>query len=260
MAYDELGLYWLDGDGSEVDIFDADFDIDEGEDLEDIFGDIVKGVGKIVTAPVDLVAKALPKPLRKPFEAVHQIASPTHMLGLAAQGRGPLKGTVGVSASGTVGGRARATTRRPIISRKPSVSMSRVMSAGAGDRDDLLKTMVKVLGAKDIIKTAAATKPRLAAKSTGKDSAGADAGRQALIEMVANAVGKKLGPDLSAINKRLRLAENQRMATSEHLAINNTAAFRRKVLQDLMRMSMCLPSNNPTRQKIRRIGLMSGLV
>ena len=258
---DELGLWWLDGDGTEEDLFAPEWDDDE--ELGNIFGDIVKGVSKVVTAPVDIVASVLPKPLKKPFQAISSIAGPTHMAARAVQGKGPL----GMKLGGSVGGRVRTRTRRRPTTRKPTyrrtsrpkLSLSKVASAGVGSgRDDLLKAMIGVLGAKDMVKVAAnARGPRLAAKSTGKDKG---AGAQQLADMYARAVAKKLGPDLSAINKKLQLAENQRLATSEHLNINNTAAFRRKVLQDLMRMSTCLPSNHPTRAKIRRIGLMSGLL
>jgi len=233
------------------------------ESLDGIFDDIVGGVAKVVTAPVDLVAKALPKPIRKPFKAVSTLASPTQMVARAAAGgrkRRRRKPT-----------RRRTTRRRtrPKLStrgmfqrtsraRKVSPAKLRAKYAASSGREDLLKTMVKVLGAKDIAKVAASARPRLAARSSGSGSKAA--GDKVLIQLMANAVSKKLAPDLRTINKRLKLAENQRLATSEHLALNSTSAFRKKVLQDLLRMSTCLPANHPTRQRIRRIGLMSGLL
>lgn len=256
-------LWWLEGDGSDEDVlFGGGWEPPDelsDDELGNIFGDIVKGVGKVITAPVDLVASVLPKPLKKPFQAVSQFASPTHMLGQAMQGKGPITGQLVGSAAGRVStrGRSRSPIRRATTG--TSAAFRKLASGGmAGGDTKLMETMVKMLGAKDLMKISAATRPKLAAKSTSPTDK--LSGQELLVQMVASAVAKKMAPDLNSINAKLRLAEDQRTATSEHLNINNTAAFRRKVLQDLMRISTCLPANNPTRARIRKIGLMSGLL
>lgn len=260
------GLWWLDGDGSEVDLFEAGWDTDE-DGLEDIFGDIVGAVGKVVSAPVDIVASVLPKPLKKPFKAVSTFASPTSMVLSAASGatrrrkpkrRKPKRRARPKTTSW--GGIGRAAKAASSARSRAAKAIAARAGGGGSDQTKLMQTMVQMLGAKDLAKIAAASKPRLAARSSGSTAAGAQQGNELLVRMVAEAVNKKLGPDLSTINKRLKLAQNQRTATSEHININNKLAFRRKVLADLMRLSTCLPASHPTRQRIRKVGLMSGLL
>ena len=269
MHLDDLedGLWWLDGDGSEDDLFDSSWTDEDDEGLEGIFGDIVGAVGKVVSAPVDIVASVLPKPLKKPFKAVSQFASPTSMVLSAASGgrkkkkkrKAPKrKRTTSRSPWGGLSRISKATSSAR--SRAAKAIASRASAGGSRDQTKLMQTMVQMLGAKDLAKIAAASKPRLAARSSGSTAAGAQKGNELLVRMVAEAVNKKLGPDLSTINKRLKLAQNQRTATSEHININNKLAFRRKVLADLMRLSTCLPASHPTRQRIRKVGLMSGLL
>lgn len=252
-------LWWLDGD----DPMDAEMDLDLDDELGNIFGDIVGAVGKIAAAPVNLVASVLPKPVRKPFKAVSAFASPTALLDPATRRTatgaisGGLRGSASTKGRVSVGdilrGKVSAQGQRTVFA-KPKASFSGMAQAGASDA--LLKRMVEILGAKDIAKIAAGSKPRLHARSTGTKGA-AD---KALATAVASAVIKQMNPTLKTINKKLSLAENQRLATSEHNALNNVTAFRRKVLQDLMRISACLPESHPTRQRIRRVGIMSGLL
>lgn len=253
-------LWWLEGD----DPLDPDMDLDLDDELGNIFGDIVGAVGKIAAAPVNLVASALPKPIREPFKAVHAFASPTAMLDPATRKRaaGVISGGLRGGAKASASTSARRRSIRAILNAKAkgktskpkTVSLSSLGKAGASD--DLMKRMVEILGAKDIAKIAAGAKPRLQARSTGTPGA-AD---KAMAAAVASAVIKQMSPTLKTINAKLSLAENQRLATSEHNAINNVTAFRRKVLQDLMRISSCLPESHPTRQRIRRVGIMSGLL
>jgi len=253
-------LWWLDGD----DPLDPDMDLDLDDELGNIFGDIVGAVGKIAAAPVNLVASALPKPIRKPFQAISAFASPTALLdkGTRRTATGVLGGALGgrASAGGRVSAgdilRGKVSARGRAAFAKPKVSLSGMAQSGANDA--LLKRMVEILGAKDIAKIAAGAKPRLSARSTGSGTKGS--ADKALATAVASAVIRQMNPTLKTINSKLSLAENQRLATSEHNALNNVTAFRRKVLQDLMRISSCLPESHPTRQRIRRVGLMSGLL
>ena len=142
------------------------------------------------------------------------------------------------------------------ITKRPGPRIS-----GAGtpmqQRDDISMVLARALASRDAIGSISA-RPKLAAKKVTSGYAG---GKGSLLaNVVANAVAKKLGPDLAMVNKRLRLAANQRTATSEHLNINNKTAFRRKVLQDLLRISATLPASHPIRQRIRKVGLFSGLL
>ena len=82
----------------------------------------------------------------------------------------------------------------------------------------------------------------------------------ALVNAVAAAVMGKLDPRLNAINKALGLAENQRIATSEHKFLTDDAAYRKKVLADLMAIAQRLPADHPTRKRTMRVGFMSGLM
>lgn len=119
----------------------------------------------------------------------------------------------------------------------------------------MASNMMKLNAAKDI--TAMATKtPKITARSTGKGANGAD---NVLVGQVARAVNQKLAPELNQINSRLRLAANQRDATSEHLNINNEKSFRKKVLKDLLGISSSMPAGQ-RRANVRRIGIMSGLL
>lgn len=206
----------------------------DGDGLEDIFGDIVGAVGKIATAPVNAIASVLPKPAQKAFKSVSAFASPTAMLldpETRATALSTLKG--GVRGGGTVFAKPGSTASSDVVG------------------------IARAQAARDIAQIAASNRPKIRAKSTTKTQ---PAGNELLAKMVADAVAKQVDPRLKAISAKLALAENQRLATSEHNAINNVTAFRRKVLADLMRISSCLPESHPTRQKIRRVGLMSGLL
>lgn len=198
----------------------------DDDGLEDIFGDIIGTVGKIAAAPVNAIASVLPKP------SVKSNTSDPAQLALQAAARGML---------GKFTGRTQAKRSQPVKSPPPAVGIARANAA------------------RDIAKIAACNRPRIRAKSTGKTPPPL-ANKALMAKLVADAVAKRVDPRLKAINAKLALAENQRLATSEHNAINNVTAFRRKVLADLMRISACLPESHPTRQKIRRVGLMSGLL
>jgi hypothetical protein len=205
--------------------------LDGDDELGNIFGDIVNTVGKIAAAPVNMVASVLPKPAAKALKTAHALSDPAQLALRAAAG-----GKLGIG-----GKRAQGT-----VFAKPAPQSAQA-------------AQVKANAARDIARIAACNRPRLRAKSSGKP--GAPVMQQALMaKLVADAVAKRVDPRLRAINAKLSLAENQRLATSEHNAINNKTAFRRKVLADLMRIASCLPESHPTRQKIRRVGLMSGLL
>lgn len=209
--------------------------------LEDIFGDIIGTVGKIAAAPLNAVASMLPKPARKPVKAAAAAAMPH--LAMDPSVRGSLMAQLtGGKVHGNIGGGGTVWAKpgQPGGGPSPAVGIARANAA------------------RDIAKIAACNRPRLRAKSTGKTQPLAN--KELMAKLVADAVAKRVDPRLKAINAKLALAENQRLATSEHNAINNVTAFRRKVLADLMRISSCLPESHPTRQKIRRVGLMSGLL
>lgn len=208
-------------------VFDKGWEQDD-ESLEDIFGDIIGGVAKLATAPIDLVAKTLPKPMKKAAENV-------------MQGKSPFASAPSKAA------------KKVALQRKKKKTSS---TAGPVTDQRLMETMVKMLGAQNIAKIAGKT-PKVRMKSTSKKTPHVD---QAMVSAVKKAVVGSLGPNLSSINKKLKLAELQRIATSEHNAINNTAAFRRKVLKDLVNLSTTLPANDPTRERIRRFGIMSGIL
>lgn len=205
-------------------------DLLDDEELGNIFGDIVGAVGKIATAPIDMVAKALPKPVKRAM------------------------GKVTGSVFGTGGGTA---------PRKPAPTVKRSLTSGTGSASQigLMREMVKMLGAKDVTAMLAGQKPRVAFSSSGSASASADTkGQKQLVDLVTKAVNAKLTPKLTSINNKLGYAATQRAATFEHDTINNQTAFRKKVLGDLMRLSMALPEQHPTRVKIRKVGIMSGLL
>lgn len=259
------------------------------------FGDVVGAIGKVAAAPVNAVASVLPKPIQgvakvalNPVGAVAQLAT-----GAVA---GQADKALGLKASGSVGGTARALPAGPVNTQAAANlrALAAAKPAGMSQADYIAalrasKTGVQrgavsqgaIAAEKAVgLRALAAGKPagmsqadyiamlkeakakgktgpsRLVARSTGNTADG----QAALIAMVADAVNKKLAPELSTMNHELTLAKNQRLATSEHNAINARAAFRRKVLSDLMRMSSCLPSNHPARRKIRKFGIMSGLV
>lgn len=211
----------------------CDIDCMDDEGLEDIFGDIVGAVGKIASAPLNAVASILPKPARKPIKAAAVAAMPH--LAMDPSMRASFTSQLTGKAAQKAASRVRGVPAEPA-----SVGIARANAA------------------RDIAKIAACNRPRIRAKSTTKPAPVATKALTA--KLVADAVAKKVDPRLREINKKLALAENQRLATSEHNAINNVKAFRRKVLADLMRISSCLPESHPTRQKIRRVGLMSGLL
>ncbi len=60
--------------------------------------------------------------------------------------------------------------------------------------------------------------------------------REPHLDRIAMDVEKKLAPGIGKITKQLRLAGTQRTATSEHNAISNRAAYRRRVLKMLARI------------------------
>jgi hypothetical protein len=103
------------------------------------------------------------------------------------------------------------------------------------------------------LQMAAALKPRIQARSTtdGNGDTGAAA--------VAAQVDKQLAPVLAKIAGLLQHAANQREATFEHNVIQNTAAYRKKVLDDLMRIAALLPAEH-SQYIARRVGLLSGFM
>lgn len=254
-------LWWLDGG---IDPLGDDptetWDDNTVLDFEDIFSDVIGTVGKIATAPIDLVASVLPKPIRKPIKAATALASPTAALGMA--GQAIAGGSTPRRAPGPVAPR-RTKPYRPRSSapiRNLPTGRSSMSGTVRGASDHLMSTLVKALTAKQIVDTGAAARPRLAAKSS-KDKSGTAVPGSAMLQVIGDAVEQKLGPQLSRISGALGLAENQRLATSEHLSLKNRDAYRRKVLKDLDRIASArLPLSSPTRQRIRRVGIMSGLL
>lgn len=263
-------LFMLDGDGRDSDLFaDQDWG-DDALELENIFSDVIGTIGKIAAAPVNLVAKVLPKPIREPFKA---ISDPFGTAMKFAKGKSPAR-LATAALTGGMSEAARAATGKGGLfgTKSPFSSINKALggvreavsdaktraaitgAASSGNKDELLAMMDKLI-----------QRPRLAAKTTtpkiqARGDSGTTKGQDQLVQMVADAVSKKLGPGLTDINAKLRLAENQRTATSEHNAINNETAFRRKVLSDLVRISATLPAGHPTQVRIRKIGLMSGLI
>lgn len=69
-----------------------------------------------------------------------------------------------------------------------------------------------------------------------------------------------VSPTLKKISGMLQHAADQTEATSEHHLINNQIAFRKATLSKLVHLSTCLPKRHPLRDKLRRIGLFSGLI
>jgi len=260
--------WWLEDDDDDL-LFDSESYETPDLDLEDIFSDAIGAVGKIASAPVNMVASVLPKPLQKPFKQVSSFADPGQMLlrgaaagvsggakgGVSAQARAKARAKAQAKAKAHAKAKARARAKAKALAHKRAVAKAKAAHAhkkkhaAKSDRDKLMELMISVLGVK-------ALKPHVSAKSSG----GTNASNAALIGAVSAAVQKKLGPDLAAINSRLKYADLQRAATSEHLNINNTAAFRRNVLQKLMNISTCLPQESPAREKFRKIGIMSGLL
>lgn len=255
-------LWWLDGG---IDPLGDDptetWDDNTVLDFEDIFSDVIGTVGKIATAPIDLVASVLPKPVRKPLKAAAALTSPTAALGMAGQaiaggGSKPVRSRPTSMTGRSKSYRPRSSAPiRNLPTGRPSMG-----GAARGASDQLMTTLVKALTAKGIVETGAATRPRLAAKSS-KDKSGTAVPGSAMLQVIGDAVEQKLGPQLSRISGALGLAENQRLATSEHLSLKNRDAYRRKVLKDLDRIASArLPLSSPTRQRIRRVGIMSGLL
>lgn len=108
----------------------------------------------------------------------------------------------------------------------------------------------------DKMTLALANKPRIQARSVSSNGT-KDA---AMISAIATRVRSELAPELTSINARLGLADNQREATSEHKYLNNTEAYRKKVIGDLMAMRARMPADDPRRGRIMRVGLLSGFM
>lgn len=238
-------LWWIDG---------TEYDPDSDDELGNIFGDIVSGLHTIAAAPVKAVAAILPGPAKKAINASIAATNPANVIDSKA--RAATKATV-ADASKAVSGAVSSVPRAifgPGSKSAKTVWGIKPASTGATSTSSA-DTFAKLKGVQDILTT---VKPRLSAKSSTSDAK--IAGDQALAAMVSAAVASKLSPDLASIKGQLGLAANQRQATAEHLDINAQKDFRRKVLADLMRISTNLPANHPTRVKIRKIGLMSGLL
>jgi hypothetical protein len=78
-----------------------------------------------------------------------------------------------------------------------------------------------------------------------------------LADKIGARVRSDLKPQLDAITGMLGDNALQTQATNEHNIINNTKAFRSRVLHDLYRIAAQLPPNHPVRQKITtRLGLL----
>lgn len=77
-----------------------------------------------------------------------------------------------------------------------------------------------------------------------------------IASQIADKVRGDLKPQLSAIQAMLDESALQTQATDEHRVINNTAAFRGRVLRDLYKIAANLPRNHPVRKKIAsKLGL-----
>lgn len=232
--------------------------------VEDFFSDLVGGVTSLATLPAKAVASVLPKSVQKKAEFLldpagalvnKQIASAT---GIGAKPRPPVRalpaGPVpkvpvpGPLTADQIALQKLAAAKPPGMSNAEYIQMlkaekARRQAGGGGAAGGPRKLVAK------------STSPKITARSSGKAN-----GQAALIELTASAVNRKLAPELSSINKKLTLAQNQRTATSEHNALNNQRAFRRKVLGDLTRIAGCLPDDHPMRKRVRRFGIFSGML
>lgn len=78
-----------------------------------------------------------------------------------------------------------------------------------------------------------------------------------LTDKLGKRVKAEINPQLKSIVKMLKQGRLQTEATNEHNVINNTAAFRTKVLKDLYSIAVQLPRNHPVRQQIiSKLGLL----
>jgi len=240
-------IWWLEGD----DIFGADTGIEgiDDNELGSLMGNIKAGVGAVSGAHKRLGLPDPTSPL-SPFG------------GGGGGGGGGLKGALALG---------RKAVAQDVKKKRPtggtplgySKVMDRIRRQGvgrpaAGPQEDQspVNLLIRALTAEKIADRVTKT-PKVTMR---KESNGASSGNRQFANLVANAVKNSLGGEIGNINKRLALAANQRTATSEHLSINDKTAFRKKVLGDLLRISANLPPSHPTRQRIRRVGLMSGLL
>ena len=79
------------------------------------------------------------------------------------------------------------------------------------------------------------------------------------LDKMARKIEANIDPKLKAINRSLGLAMTQRTATSEHNAINNKAAYRRRVLKMLGAIMKSCPPGHPLREdSVRVLGNVLG--
>lgn len=252
MTMDLESLWWMDG---------TEYDPDP--ELGSFGSAFLNTLHDIAAAPVHLVAAVSPEPVKKALKASIAATNPVNLIDSGTRARtaatvADAKKTVTTAAGkvlsgGTSGGTAAQYSKAPVVNKPLALTTMAKPTVKASDFD--AATLAKLRGVNEILTN---VKPRLSAKSS--DSASKVAGDQLLANMVSSAVAAKLGGDLSSIKGALNLAANQRLATSEHNEINSQAEFRRKVLADLMRISANLPATHPTRIRIRKVGLMSGLL
>ncbi len=244
--------FWMDGIDFDDELAWGISDLNPLKHVAAIVDKVVPGAGKFVD-PVGNVVNAVVDTAGNAVLGTSQgLRGST-----SGSGRGWLGGALQASQQATQRASQTARARQPRRTLTPYTSEGASTATPMQQRDDIGMVLAKALAARDSLQ-AMSVRPKLAAR---KVSSGVAGGKDSLLATtVANAVANKLGPDLAAVNKRLRLAANQRTATSEHLNINNKTAFRRKVLQDLLRISATLPASHPVRQRIRKVGLFSGLL
>lgn len=244
-----------------LDYLDGD-ELDElGFSLSDIgkaIGSVAKGAADIATFPARAVGGAIGGDVGRTISKVGSIAAaPAELAAAAALGGGgkkriktSAKGGGGFSSIGRKLGTALQTTSRAKkkVGSAAKAAKMRAMVQQQQGRSSLA----------DKAALAAQLKPRIQAKSTRTPKPGAT--DPAVVAAVAAKVNARLAPKLSKIDRYLKLAADQRQATYEHDVIKNTAAYRRKVLGDLMRLSATLPADHPVRQRIVKVGLLSGLM
>lgn len=234
------GLDYLDGDPGELGF--------SFSDIGKAIGTVAKGAADIATAPARLVGDAIGGDVGKAIKTVGTLpAAPVEILVSGALGGSKKKKS---KASAT----ARAAGVSPAVAAKlraaQAQARARVAARDSGTSSGSLAEKARI---------AAQLKPRISAKSTRSPSASKKSD-PALVAAIAAKVNARLDPKLAKIHSMLKLAANQRQATYEHDVIKNTGAYRRKVLGDLMRLAATLPPDHPTRQRIVKVGLLSGLL
>ena len=191
------------------------------------FGGALKKVGKGIVKGVSKVADVT-------------IAKPTEMIG------GAIGGKKGAALGKKIGNlAAKVTTGATLIGAAPAMPTlsTALIGTAVADKAGLLK--------KSKPKAAAAVKPKAAAKTPATIAGAASAAAKALkpaasgscsangdaAKVGALLVAKLSGP-LGEANKRLKLAEIQRTATSEHNRLMQDSEFRKKVLAGITNLAL----------------------